>query len=245
MLKGKNIIITGSNRGIGKACMEVCASFGANIFAHSRKPTEEFENLIKNLKQKYNNEIYPVYFDLTNKEEIKEGVKKINSYKVKIDALINNAGITQNKLFLMTTPEDIQQQMDVNFKSLFILSQYIAKLMARNNSGSIVNISSGSAVGDCGKSAYGASKAAVSSLTKTMAEELGSNGIRVNALAPIFIDTDMMFDLKPEIVQENINKSYLKRLGKPQEVANVAAFLCSDLSSYITGQIINVNGGIR
>ncbi len=246
MLRNKNIIITGSNRGIGKAILEVCSSFGANIFAHTRKQTEEFETLTKELKNKYNTKIYPIYFDISNREEIRNGIKEINSYKIPIDGLINNAGSIVNKSFLMTTIEDIQNQIDINFKSLFFISQAVSKMMIRNNKGSIINMSSiAGRGGKYGKSAYGASKAAISSLTKTMAEELGIYGIRVNALAPGFIDTDMAKNIPQESIDETIKLSKLKRIGTPKEVANIAAFLCSDLSSYITGEIINVSGGLE
>ncbi len=245
MLKNKNIIITGANRGIGRAILETFAQFGANIFACARVQTQEFENLITELKNKYNTQIYPIYFDVSNKDEIKEGIKKINSYKIPIDCLVNNAGITQNSLYLMSTLDDVQKEFNINFNSVFLISQYIAKLMIRNSKGSIVNISSVSAKGgDIGRAVYGASKAAVSSLTKTMAAELGEKNIRVNALAPGFIKTDMMNFIGQEHIEENLKKSYLKRMGEAKEVANAAAFLCSDLSTYITGEIISVSGGL-
>lgn len=246
MLKNKTAIITGCNRGIGKAILEVFAENGTNIFAHARKETPEFTNLITKLSEKYQVKIIPIYFDLADIVSIKTAIKFIHSQKVNIDILVNNAGITSNKLFVMTSINDIQEQMDINFKSVFILSQYISKIMQKNNSGSIINISSISATGgDCGRALYGASKAAISSLTKTMATELGNNGIRVNAVAPGFIETDMMQYITEDVIKNNLMNSKLKRIGKPIEVANVALFLASDLASYITGQIIHVDGGIR
>lgn len=246
MLENKTAIITGCNRGIGKAILEVFAKNRCNIFAHARKETDDFLNTINELSKKYFVKIYPIYFNLKDIDEIKNAVKKIRSYKFPIDILVNNAGITSNKLFQMTTLEDVQEQFDINFKSLFVLSQYITKMMLRNNHGSIVNVSSISALGgDVGRSIYGASKAAVSSLTKTMAAELGEGNIRVNAVAPGFIKTDMMDFMSEDIIEKNLKMSKLKRIGKPEEVANVVAFLCSDLSSYVTGQVINIDGGIR
>jgi len=246
MLKNKTAVITGCNRGIGKAILEVFAKNGANIYAHARKETPEFPDLITNLSEKYQVKIIPIYFDLVDIAAIKNAIKFIHSQKVNIDILVNNAGITSNKLFVMTSINDIQEQMDINFKSVFILSQYISKMMQKNNSGSIINISSISAAGgDCGRALYGASKAAISSLTKTMATELGNNGIRVNALAPGFIETDMMQYMTEDVIKNNLMNSKLKRIGKPIEVANVALFLASDLASYVTGQIIYVDGGIR
>lgn len=246
LLRGKTAVITGSNRGIGKAIVESFAKNGANIFAHARKETLEFRAFLTQLSQKYNVEIYPLYFDLTDIEEVKNSTKFIRSNQPNVDILVNNAGVTLNKLFLMTTISEIQEQMDINFKATFLISQYISKLMQKHKKGSIVNISSISAVGgDCGRSLYGATKAAVSSLTKTMADELGDSGIRVNAVAPGFIDTDMMQYMTKEVIDHNLNFSKLKRIGTPQEIANVVTFLVSDLASYITGQIINVDGGIK
>ncbi len=243
ILSNKTIIITGANRGIGKATLETFAQFGANIFACARKQTPQFLNLIENLKKQYKVKIIPVYFDLENIDEIKDGVKYIKSFKTPIDALVNNAGVILHKLFLMSTVEDIQRQFDINFKSVFVLSQFISRIMIKQGFGSIVNLSSRAAKGDIGEAAYGASKACISSLTRTMAKEFGQYGIRVNAIAPGIIDTDMTKMLSEEVIKNNTDSIFLKRLGTPEEVANVAAFLCSNLSSYITGTIIEVEGG--
>ena len=246
ILKDKVAIITGCNRGIGKAILEIFVQNGATVFACSRKETNEFSQFIELLKRQYNASIFPIYFDVEKIEEIKQGLKLIREKKLNIDILVNNAGITSNELFLMTSLESIQKQMDINFKSVFVISQYVSKMMIKNKKGSIVNISSISALGgDCGRALYGATKAAVSSLTKTMATELGATGIRVNAVAPGFINTDMKDLLSEDALQENLNHSKLKRMGEPKEVANVAMFLASDLASYVTGQIINVDGGVK
>lgn len=246
LLRGKTAIITGSNRGIGRSILENFAQNKATIFAHSRRKTPEFERCLAQLSQQYNVQIYPLYFDLIDMEDIKKSISFIHSTKLNIDILVNNAGITLNKLFLMTTLNEVQEQVDINFKAMFLFSQYVCKFMHKHKKGSIINISSISAMGgDCGRSLYGATKAAVSSLTKTMAEELGTHSIRVNAVAPGFIDTDMMQYMTKDVINTNLNLSKLKRMGTPQEVANVVTFLASDLSSYITGQIINVDGGMK
>lgn len=246
ILKDKVAIITGCNRGIGKAILEVFAQNGATVFACSRKESNDFSQFIEQLKKQYNTEIFPIYFDVEKIEEIKQGIKLIREKKLNIDILVNNAGITSNELFLMTSLESIQKQFDINFKSVFIISQYISKMMIKNQKGSIINISSISALGgDCGRALYGATKAAVSSLTKTMATELGTNGIRVNAVAPGFINTDMQNLLSAEALNTNLNLSKLKRIGEPKEVANAVMFLASDLASYITGQVIRVDGGVK
>lgn len=246
ILKDKVAIITGCNRGIGKAILEIFVQNGATVFACSRKETNEFSQYVEQLKSQYNASIFPIYFDVEKIEEIKQGIKLIREKKLNIDILVNNAGITSNELFLMTSLESIQKQVDINFKSVFVISQYISKLMIKNKKGSIINISSISALGgDCGRALYGATKAAVSSLTKTMATELGISNIRVNAVAPGFINTDMKDLLSEEALQENLNLSKLKRMGEPKEVANVVMFLASDLASYVTGQIVNVDGGVK
>ena len=246
ILKDKVAIITGCNRGIGKAILEIFVQNGATVFACSRKETNEFSQYVEQLKSQYNASIFPIYFDVEKIEEIKQGIKLIREKRLNIDILVNNAGITSNELFLMTSLESIQKQLDINFKSVFVISQYISKLMIKNKKGSIVNISSISALGgDCGRALYGATKAAVSSLTKTMATELGISNIRVNAVAPGFINTDMKDLLSEEALQENLNLSKLKRIGEPKEVANVVMFLASDLASYVTGQIVNVDGGVK
>ena len=142
LLKNKNVIITGTNRGIGRAMLEEFAKNGANIWAHARKETEEFVNLINDVSNKYNVQITPVCFELTDYDAMKKGVMQIKSAKKSIDALVNNAGITYNALFSMSTQEQLRQQFEVNFFSVFLFTQYIVKLMTRQGYGSIVNIAS-------------------------------------------------------------------------------------------------------
>lgn len=244
LLGDKHVVITGANRGIGKAMLEEFARNGANIFAHSRKETEEFIRTIEEISKKYSVKIYPIYFDLTDYEAMKEAVKQIRSYKVPIDALINNAGVMQNSLFNMTTKDDLHQQFEVNFFSMFIFTQYIVKLMMREKSGSIINMSSIAAFdGYAGQSAYGATKAAVAAMTKSLATELGEYNIRVNAIAPGVIKTDLIDIMSDEVIDKNKNNTVLQRLGHPSEIANTAVFLASEKSSYLTGQIIRVDGG--
>ena len=245
LLKGKVAVVTGCNRGIGRAILEVFAKNGATLFAHARRQTPEFVAMLEALSAKTCATIIPIYFDLLKLDEIKKGVQTIRKATPAVDILVNNAGITLNKLFLMTTADEITTQMDVNFKAVFYFSQYIAKLMQKKG-GSIINISSISAAGgDCGRALYGASKAAVESLSKTMAEELGAYNIRVNAIAPGFIATDMMSVISEEAIVRNLNLSKLKRLGKPEEVANAALFLAADGASYITSEVIHVDGGLQ
>jgi 3-oxoacyl-[acyl-carrier protein] reductase len=246
LLKDKNVIITGTNRGIGKAMVEEFARNGANIWAHARKETPEFTEFISKISKDYNVEIRPVYFDLTDYETMKIVVKGIMSSKIPVDALINNAGITHNALFQMSSQENLRQQFEVNFFSMFIFTQYISKLMAREKKGSIVNVASSAGIdGNPGKSVYGATKAAVICMTKSIAAELGENGIRANCIAPGITETEMLATMPENVVQEAMNSADLRRGAKPSEIATTAVFLASDYSSYITGQVIRVDGGLK
>lgn len=246
MLTGKNVIITGTNRGIGKAMVEEFAKNGANIWAHARKETPEFKNFIQETVTKYDVEIRPVYFDLKDQEAMKKTVMQIKDSKLCIDALVNNAGIMHSALFQMSTLESLQEQFEVNFFSMFTFTQYISKLMVRQKSGSIINMSSTNALdGTPGKSVYGATKAAVIAMTKTIASELGEYGIRANCIAPGMVETELLSIIPEKIVEETKKATILKRSGKPSEIAQAAVYLASDMSSFITGQVIRVDGGLK
>ena len=230
ILLNKNIIITGTARGMGKRMLELFAENGANIFALARIETDEHKNFCK---------------DLTNQEQIKEAVKIIRNYKLNIDGLVNNAGVTYNALFQMTSVEELRHQFEVNFFAPFIFTQYISKLMIRNKKGSIVNISSSAALdGNSGKSAYGASKAAVLTMTLCISEELAAQGVRANVICPGVTQTDMIGTMPDYIVDIQKNAAFLNKLGTVSDIANTAMFLLSDYASYITGQVIRVDGGV-
>lgn len=245
ILENKNIIITGTRRGMGHAMVEVFAANGANIWAHAREETEEFKKDCNEIAEKYGVQVWPCCFELTDYEAMKEAVKKIRSYKLAVDGLVNNAGITYNALFQMSNVDEVRRQMEVNFFAPYQFTQYIVKLMVRNKKGSIVNIASSAGLdGNSGKSAYGASKAALITMTKSIAEELGAVGVRANCIAPGITDTEMLLTM-PEYIVEDTKKSVdLQRVGKPADIADAAAFLISDLSSYITGQVLRVDGGM-
>jgi 3-oxoacyl-[acyl-carrier protein] reductase len=245
LLKGKNAIVTGCARGIGKSIVEIFAQNGANIWACARKKTEEFEQTLQLLSEKYIVEIKPVYFDLTDTDQMKIAVRTIMIDKKDIDILVNNAGITYNALFQMSTIDKINEVFDVNFISPFLFTQYIVKLMLRKKSGSIINVASTAAIdGNPGRSVYGASKAALLCATKSLAAELGDQGIRANVIAPGITKTEMLSSMTEEIINQTVNNTDMKRSGKPNDIANAVLFLASDLSSYVTGQIIRVDGGM-
>ena len=243
LLLGKNAIITGTARGMGNKMLEVFAEHGANIWACARSKNEALEAQAKELSEKYGVEISVIYFEMTNLEEMKAAVKQIMKEKKPVDILVNNAGITYNSLYQMSTIEKIHETLEVNFIAPYLFTQYIVKLMLRNGRGNIVNIASSAGLdGNSGRSIYGASKAAVICATKALAEELGSKGIRANCIAPGITQTDMLSSMTQEVIDETVAGTDMKRPGQPLDQANAALFLASDLSSYITGQTLRVDG---
>jgi 3-oxoacyl-[acyl-carrier protein] reductase len=247
MLSGKNAVITGTLQGIGRATLDYFAANGANVWACAFAKTDEFESHCEELSRKYGVWVKPVYFDLLKPDEIKAAVKLIMSDKIPVDVLVNIAGIAKDALFQMVSIETMKQVFEINFFSQISFSQYIVKLMLRyKNKASIVFVSSISALdGNVGQLAYSSSKAALVGAMRTMSKELASKGIRVNAIAPGVIDTDMNKVVPSEVIQEKIATMDIKRLGEASEVAATIAFLGSDLSDYITGQIIRIDGGIK
>ncbi len=246
LLKNKTAIITGCNKGIGKKILEVFSENGADIFACSRSLDATFKTDIDELEKKYKNKIFPIKLDLKDQNSIKEGSNIILKSDKSIDILINNAGTIYTGLFQMTSRKKLEEIFEVNYFSQSDFTQNIIKSMIKKKTGSVVYISSSASIdGNIGRSAYAASKAALNSHAKVLSRELGSYNIRVNVIAPGLTDTDMMSENTPKnIIEETVVNTSLKRVGKPKEVANTALFLSSDLSSYITGQIIRVDGGM-
>ena len=246
LLKDKNAIITGAAGGIGRATVECFAANGANIWACELRGSEKFEKDMADLAEKFGVWIETVYFDVTDEEQVKSAVKRIRSKKCSIDVLANVAGIVApSTSFPMTDMTKIKKVFEVNFFALTLLTQYVSRLMIRQNSGSIVNIASIAGVdGDPAQYEYAASKAAVIGGTKKLARELAPNNIRVNAIAPGMIQTEMGAHIEDNLRDEILAKVMMKRMGKPEEIANAIAFVASDMASYMTGQVIRVDGGI-
>lgn len=243
MLKGKNAIVTGSNRGIGLAIVELFANNGANVWACARSQSDEFEQILQRLSAKYAVDIRPVYFDLADADTVKKAVRNIGREAQSIDILVNNAGISVERLFSMTSIDLMRKTMDVNFLSQIQMAQMVVRYMIKNRGGSIVNVASVSGMdSEAGGMAYGSSKAAVLYASQIMAAELGVHGIRVNAVSPGFIDTDM-WKGREDVKKKILSETPLHRPGMPEEVAQVILFLASDMASYITGQNIVVDGG--
>lgn len=245
LLKEKTAIITGCNKGIGWTILELFAENGANIIACVRKESDDFLNKIEIIRTKYNINIIPVYFDLENSDEIKNAVSTIIALKLKIDILVNNAGFASGAYFQMTPISDLERMMKINFTSQIQFTQGISRYMARSKSGSIINMGSTAGLfGDVGMLSYGSSKAAFIFATKTMASELGQYNIRVNAIAPSVTKTEMFDQMEENARTKLITSSAFKRAAEPIEVANVALFLASDLSTFVNGQTLRVDGGI-
>lgn len=244
----RNVVITGASGGMGRAMVQRFAELGYNVFACARSNKDDFLSYIKEIEQRNNVEIIPVFFDLSNPNSIKDGAKQIMQKKTPIDVLINNAGVIHNALFMMTSMETIRQVFEANYFGPMQFTQMMIKLMLRNPAliKNIVNIASTAGL-DCnpGKLTYGGSKSALIAATKSLAYELGVFGIRVNAVAPSMTQTPMLaHDLSVENQQIEIQKKSIKRLATVNDVVNAVEFLVSEQSNYITGQIIRVDGGI-
>lgn len=246
LLKNKTAIITGCNRGIGRAVLERFACNGANIWACSRIADDAYEKACAKFSQEYGVEIRNLYFDISDEEQIKSAVKTIAASKTAVDVLVNNAGVAHGGMFAMTPSKDIRSTFDVNYFGTVLFSQGIARLMLRKKSGAIINIASAAGIdGRSGNIAYGASKAALILATKTMSGELAAQGIRVNAVAPGIIETDMLHKMDEKAREQMESGNDMGRIGQPEEVADVVLFLASEMSGYVTGQVLRVDGGLR
>ena len=246
LLKNKTAVITGCSRGIGKKILEIFSSNGATIFACTRSINEELKKQIEELKKNFNNEIIPIQFNLNNESEIKKASSEILSTKKNIDILVNNAATIHSAIFQMTSIKKLKEIFEINFFSQTLFTQYILKSMIKNKNGSIVYISSSSAIdGNEGRSAYSSTKSAIIAQSKVLSRELGPYNIRVNTIAPGLTNTDMMRDNTPlDLINDFKKRISLRRIAEPEEIANIALFLSSNLSTYITGQVIRVDGGM-
>tara|TARA_A100001388_G_scaffold72787_1_gene51595 strand:+ start:3289 stop:4035 length:747 start_codon:yes stop_codon:yes gene_type:complete len=244
LLKDKNVIITGASRGIGKGILELFVKNGANVafsYIGDSDQAKSIEADFSNHKQK----VVSYMSDASNFEQSQKLIDDVVNDFGSIDVLVNNAGITIDNLLMRMSEEDFQRVIDVNLKSVFNTTKAILRTMLKQRSGSIINMSSVVGVkGNAGQSNYSASKAGMIGFTKSMALELGSRNIRCNCIAPGFIETEMTEKLSDDVVQTWRNSIPLKRGGSTNDVANAALFLASDLSSYVTGQVINVCGGM-
>ncbi|RLD61962.1 MAG: beta-ketoacyl-ACP reductase [Bacteroidetes bacterium] len=245
ILEGKTAIVTGASRGIGKEIALFFAKEGADVAFTDLFYDENAENLEKELSS-LGIKAKGYASDASSFKNSQEIVGEILKDFGKVDILVNNAGITKDNLLMRMTEDQWDAVINVNLKSVFNLTKAVLRSMLKQKSGSIVNISSVVGVGgNAGQANYSASKAGIIGFTKSVAKELGSRNIRCNAIAPGFIETEMTAQLPKDVIEEWYKKIPLKRGGTPEEVAKVATFLGSDLSSYVSGQVINVCGAMQ
>lgn len=240
----KVAMITGATRGIGKQIALTLANEGYNIVLNYRTENDELKQLKNEIESK-NVKCLAVQGDVTNFEDCKQMIESVIKEFGKIDVLVNNAGITKDMLLARMKEEDFKQVIDVNLVGTFNMTKNVISYMMKARNGKIINISSVVGIeGNAGQTNYSASKAGIIGFTKSLAKEVASRNILVNAVAPGFIETNMTDVLKQEVKDEIAKNIPLKRMGTPQDVANVVKFLASEDSSYITGQVISVDGGM-
>ena len=244
LLEGKTAIITGGSRGIGKAIVEIFVKQGANV-AFTYSTSSDAAKAIENKLSTNTVKVKSYKSDASNFEEAQVLAASVLKEFGSIDILINNAGITKDNLLMRMSEEDFDRVIQVNLKSVFNMTKAVQRTMLKQRKGSIINMSSVIGVkGNAGQSNYAASKAGIIGFTKSMAIELGSRNIRSNAIAPGFIVTEMTEELGEETIKQYFEAIPLKRGGSPEEIANTCVFLGSDMSSYLTGQVLNVDGGM-
>lgn len=244
LLKGKVAIITGASRGIGKAITLKFAQNGAQVIFTYNTSAEKAKALEDELKS-FGAGARSIQSDAANYNAAEDLIKKISEEFGKIDVVVNNAGITRDGLLMRMTEQNWDEVINTNMKSVFNITKAVQRVMLRQRSGSIINLSSVVGIsGNAGQANYAASKAGINGFTKSIAKELGSRNIRCNAIAPGFIETEMTGQLDDKQREYWFNAIPMKRLGSTDDVANLALFLASDMSSYITGQVINVDGGM-
>lgn len=244
LLEGKVTIITGASRGIGSGIAKVFAQHGSHVAFTYSSSTESALALEKEL-QDLGVKAKGYQSNAANFNESQKLVEDVLSEFGTVDILINNAGITKDNLLMRMSEADYDKVIEINLKSVFNMTKAVQKTMLKNRKGSIINMSSVVGVkGNAGQANYAASKAGMIGFTKSVALELGSRNIRCNAIAPGFIETEMTAKLNEDVVQGWRNSIPLKRGGSPEDVANACLFFASDMSEYVTGQVLNVDGGM-
>jgi len=240
-LSEKKALITGAGRGIGKAIAELFLASGAEVWGLGTKEPEDLHECV----EKSAGKLHWITADLSKLNEIDTVIENAIKESGGFDVLVNNAGITKDNLSFRMSFDEWQKVIDINLSAAFFVSRTVARDMIRKRKGSIINMSSVIGIhGNGGQANYAASKAGLIGITKSLANEVASRGVRVNAIAPGFIETDMTAVLPQEVKQKMLDVVPLKRSGKPEDVANAALFFASDVSSYITGQVLPVDGGM-
>lgn len=243
-LKDRVAIITGGARGIGKKISQTFLKEGASVYIFDVNQ-EEGARTVCELQPAYDGKVIFFKVDITDEKSVEQSIEKIIEAEGRIDILVNNAGITRDNLILRMSLEDWKKVIDINLTGAFICSKHTVKYMVKNRSGKIINISSIVGVhGNAGQSNYSSSKAGIIGLTKTLARELAGRNILVNAIAPGYIETEMTKKLSDKIKEKLMEQIPTGRLGSVDDVAKTALFLASDDSNYITGTVINLDGGM-
>lgn len=243
-LKGKNALITGGSRGIGRAIALELAKEGVNVAITYISNKGMAKEVIDKVEE-YGVKGIAIKADVSNEEEINNLIKIVNGDIGGIDILVNNAGITKDNLLIRMNSEDWDDVINTNLRGVYLCTKAVVRGMMKRRYGKIVNIASVVGIsGNVGQGNYSASKAGIIGFTKSIAKELGSRGININGVAPGFVETDMTDVLNEKIKSEMLNQIPLKRFAKPEDIADVVVFLCSEKANYITGQIINVDGGM-
>ncbi|MBX4261993.1 3-oxoacyl-[acyl-carrier-protein] reductase [Clostridium estertheticum] len=244
MLKGKTAVVTGASRGIGRAIALKLAKHGANVVVNYRNSVDAVQEVVKEIEA-LGVKVLAIQADISSYTDVENMIKKSVEEFGSIDILVNNAGITKDGLLMRMKEADFDSVIDINLKGAFNCTRHVAAIMLKQRSGRIINISSVSGLtGNAGQVNYSAAKAGIIGMTKSVAREFGSRGVTCNAVAPGYIQTDMTEDLSAKVKDTIMGTIPLKRLGRPEDVANVVAFLATDEAAYITGQVINVDGGM-
>lgn len=244
MLKDKVALVTGASRGIGREIAQTLAAYGASVIVNYNGSKDRADEVVEMISAAGGKAI-AVKADVAKAEEIARLFEEAQAAFGRIDILVNNAGITRDNLILKMSEEEYDTVLDTNLKGAFLCMKHAAKIMLRQKNGRIINISSISGIaGNAGQANYCAAKAGLIGLTKSLAKELGSRGITVNAVAPGFIETEMTEKLSEQVKEGMLAQIPLKRAGSVKDIAEVVAFLASERAAYITGQTLSVNGGM-
>jgi len=247
LLNGKTALVTGASAGIGKAIAAIYVQHGADV-AFVATNAERAENALKeleSLKVRPEQKVFYVLVDVSKSKEVDQAVEQVLQKLGKVDILVNNAGITKDNLLMKMSEEDWDSVIDINLKSVYNTCKALSRPMMKARSGTIINISSVIGLtGNAGQANYAASKSGMIGFTKSLAKELASRGIRANCIAPGYIETQMTEVLPPAVKEAVLAKIPLSRIGKPSDIAQAALYLASDMSGYVTGQVLTVDGGM-